>query len=64
MKFKRKGILTCKESIYNIITVLKYFKRVNYKITKILNAKLNFYKYIKVYTKVYYINTLIPFCLS
>jgi hypothetical protein len=37
---------------------------VNYKITKILHAKLNFYEYIKVYTKAYYINTLIPFYLS
>ena len=34
---------------------------VNYKITKVLHAKLNFYKYIKVYIIVYYINTLIPF---
>jgi hypothetical protein len=49
---------------YNIISVLKHFKRVNYKITKVLHAKLNFYKYIKVYTKAYYINALIPFCLS
>jgi hypothetical protein len=49
---------------YNIISVLNHIKRVNYKITKILHAKLNFYKYIKVYTKVYYINTLFLFCLS
>jgi hypothetical protein len=37
---------------------------VDYKITKILHAKLNLYKYIKVCTKVYYINTLIPFCFK
>jgi len=49
---------------YNIINVLKHFKRANYKISKVLHAKLNFYKYIKVYTKAYYINALIPFCLS
>jgi hypothetical protein len=64
IKFKGKGILTCKESIYNIRSVLRYFKRVNYKITKILHVKLNLYKYIKACTKVYYINTLIPFCFK
>ena len=37
---------------YNIISVLKHFKMVNYKITKVLHAKLNFYKYIKVYTSI------------
>jgi hypothetical protein len=30
IKFKGKGILTCKESIYNIRSVLRYFKRVNF----------------------------------
>jgi hypothetical protein len=49
---------------YNIINVFKHFKRVNYKITKVLHGKLNFYNYIKVYKKAYYINALIPFCLS
>jgi hypothetical protein len=49
---------------YKIRSVLKYFKRVDYKITKILHAKLNLYKYIKVCTKVYYLNTLIPFCFK
>jgi hypothetical protein len=49
---------------YNIISVLKYFKKVNYKITKVPHVKLNFYKYIKIYTKAYYINALILFCLS
>jgi len=64
IKFKGKGILTCKESIYNIRSVLRYFKKVNYKTTKILQVKLNLYKYIKACTKVYYINTLIPFCFK
>jgi len=64
IKFKGKGILTCKESIYNIRSVLRYFKRVNYKITKILHVKLNLYKYIKACTKVYHINMLIPFCFK
>ena len=38
---------------YNIISVLKHFKRINYKITKILHSKLNFYKNTSRFTQKY-----------
>ena len=36
-----------------MLSVLKHFKRVNYKITKILHVKLNFYKSTSRFTQKY-----------